>query len=125
MTSKTTGKDSKFSITGTGTVTNPTLGADARIKIGDTADAYEVTSATNTFASCHARCDLHRQQGRPGHGRHPLGVLRPRCRRGQDAVAGRRRERLPERGRRATNNAKGSTATLKGDFSVTNWPAGC
>ena len=38
-------------LSGSGSFTNPTLGADARIGVGDTLDAFEVSSATNTFSN--------------------------------------------------------------------------
>ena len=119
VTSKTTGKDSKFSVSGPGTVTNPTLGADARIKIGDTLAAFEVASPTNTFASvlpgtsftvgkADATTDV------------TITVTSD-----PDAVAAKMQSMVDavnaslNEVRRATNNSKGSIATLKGDFSVT------
>jgi flagellar capping protein FliD len=121
VTSKTTGKDSKFSITGSpgGTVTNPTLGADARIRIGDT-QTFDVSSATNTFSAVmpgvtftvnkvDAATDV------------TLAVSSD-----PDAVAAKVQSMVDainaslNEVRRSTSNAKDSTATLKGDFSVSS-----
>jgi flagellar hook-associated protein 2 len=118
VSSKTTGKDSKFSITGSGTVTNPTLGADARIKIGDTADAYEVTSATNTFSAVMPGATFTVNKVDPDTAV-TLSVSSD-----PDAVAAKMQSLVDavnaslNEVRRATSNAKDSTATLKGDFSV-------
>jgi flagellar hook-associated protein 2 len=127
VTSKTTGKDSKFSIAGSsgGTVTNPTLGADARIKIGDTAEAFEVSSATNTFASVMpgATFTVNKVDAAT-----PVTLT---VASDPDAVAAKVQSMVDainaslNEVRRATNNAKDvngndSTATLKGDFSVSS-----
>ena len=119
VTSKTTGVDSKFSITGTGTVTNPTLGADARIKIGDTLDAYEVASATNTFGSVMPGVSFTVSKADATTDVTITVASDP------DAVAAKMQSMVDAVNaslaevRRATNNSKGSTATLKGDYSVT------
>jgi flagellar capping protein FliD len=118
VSSKTTGKDSNFSITGSGTVTNPTLGADARIKIGDTADAYEVASATNTFSAVMPGATFTVNKVDPDTAV-TLSVSSD-----PDAVAAKMQSLVDavnaslNEVRRATSNAKDSTATLKGDFSV-------
>jgi flagellar hook-associated protein 2 len=118
VTSKTTGKDSKFSISGPGTVTNPTLGADARIKIGDTLEAFEVASATNTFASVLPGASFTVGKADATTDVTITVASDP------DAVAAKMQTMVDAINaslaevRRATNNSKGSTATLKGDFSV-------
>jgi flagellar hook-associated protein 2 len=123
VTSRTTGKDSKFSIAGSagGTVTTPTTGKDARIKIGDSlTDSFEVTSATNTFSAVmpgatftvskvDATTDV------------TLTIASD-----PDAVAAKVQSLVDAINasltevRRSTSNAKDSTATLKGDFSVSS-----
>jgi flagellar capping protein FliD len=118
VSSKTTGKDSNFSITGSGTVTNPTLGADARIKIGDTADAYEVASATNTFSAVMPGATFTVNKVDPDTAV-TLSVSSD-----PDAVAAKMQSLVDavnaslNEVRRATSNSKDSTATLKGDYSV-------
>ena len=118
VTSKTTGKDSKFSISG-GSVTNPTLGADARIKIGDTLQAFEVASPTNTFGSVLPGATFTVSKADTGTDVTITVASDP------DAVAAKMQSMVDAINaslaevRRATNNSKGSTATLKGDFSVT------
>lgn len=125
VTSKTTGKDSKFSISGSGTVTNPTLGTDARIKIGDTTEAFEVTSATNTFASVLPGATFTVSKADPATAVTLTVASNP------DAVAAKVQALVDavnaslNEVRRSTNNAKDSngkesTATLKGDFSVSS-----
>jgi flagellar capping protein FliD len=118
VTSKTTGKDSKFSLSGSGTITNPTLGADARIRIGDTLDAFEVASATNTFASVLPGASFTVSKADATTDVTLTIASDP------DAVAARMQSMVDAVNaslgevRRATSNATGSTATLKGDFSV-------
>jgi flagellar hook-associated protein 2 len=119
VTSKTTGKDGKFSIAGSGTVTNPTLGADARIKIGDTADAYEVASATNTFENVLPGATFTVKTAEPTVAVTLTVASDP------DAVAAKMQSLVDAVNaslgevKRAANNKLGSTATLKGDYSVT------
>jgi flagellar capping protein FliD len=119
VTSRTTGKDSNFSITGSGgTVTNPTLGADAVIEIGDTAQAYKVSSATNTFDAVMpgATFTVNKVDATTAI---TLSVSSD-----PDAIAAKMQSLVDavnaslNEVRRATNNSKDSTATLKGDFSV-------
>jgi flagellar capping protein FliD len=125
VTSKTTGKDARFSISGSGNVTNPTLGNDARIKIGDTADAFEVTSPTNTFAAVLPGATFTVSKADPATPVTLTVASNP------DAVAAKVQSLVDavnaslNEVRRATNNAKDSngkdsTATLKGDFSVSS-----
>jgi flagellar hook-associated protein 2 len=119
VTSKTTGKDSKFSISGSGSVTNPTLGADARIKIGDTAEAYEVASPTNTFATVLTGATFTVSKADAATDVTITVASDP------DAVAAKMQSLVDAVNasltevRRAANNSPGSTATLKGDYSVT------
>jgi flagellar capping protein FliD len=119
VTSKTTGKDSKFSLTGSGTVTNPTLGADARIKIGDTLAAFEVASPTNTFASVMPGTSFTVSKA------DATTDVTITVSSDPDAVAAKMQSMVDAVNaslaevRRSTNNSKGSTATLKGDYSVT------
>ena len=119
VTSRTTGADSKFSLTGSGTVTNPTLGADARIRIGDTAAAFEVTSPTNTFGSVMPGASFTVSKADATTDVTITVASDP------DAVAAKMQAMVDavnaslNEVRRATNNSKGSTATLKGDYSVT------
>ena len=119
LTSRTTGEDSRFSIVGSGgTVTNPTLGANAVIEIGDTAQAFTVTSATNTFDAVMpgATFTVNKVDTTTAV---TLSVAND-----PDAVAAKMQTLVDavnaslNEVRRATSNAKGSIATLKGDFSV-------
>ncbi|MCW2743294.1 MAG: fliD [Blastococcus sp.] len=119
VTSRTTGADSQFSITGSGgIVTNPTLGANARIKVGDTADAFEVSSATNTFDAVLPGATFTVKAADPATAVTLTVASDP------DAVATKMQTLVDavnaslNEVRRATSNAKDSTATLKGDFSV-------
>ena len=118
VTSKTTGVDSRFSLTGSGTFTNPTLGADARIRIGDTAAAFEVASPTNTFGSVMPGVSFTVSKADATSDVTVTVASDP------DAVAAKMQAMVDavnaslNEVRRATNNSKGSTATLKGDFSV-------
>lgn len=118
VTSRTTGQDSRFSIAGSGgTVTNPTLGTDASIRIGDTADAFEVSSATNTFDAVMPGATFTVKTA--GSDAVTLTITSD-----PDSVAAKMQSLVDavnasmNEVRRATSNAKGSTATLKGDFSV-------
>jgi flagellar capping protein FliD len=119
VTSKTTGEDSQFSITGSGgTTTVPTLGKDAVIEIGDTAQAYKVTSATNTFDAVMPGATFTVKQVDTAMAVTLTVANDP------DAVAAKMQSMVDavnaslNEVRRATSNAKGSIATLKGDFSV-------
>jgi flagellar capping protein FliD len=125
VTSKTTGVASKFSLSGSGSFTNPTLGADARIKVGDTLDAFEVASSTNTFANVMPGASFTVSKA------DATTDVTLTVSSDPDAVAAKMQAMVDAVNaslaevRRATNNSKGSTATLKGDYSVTSWPAGC
>ena len=118
VTSKTTGVASKFSLSGSGTFTNPTLGADARIKVGDTLDAFEVASPTNTFANVMPGASFTVSKA------DATTDVTLTVSSDPDAVAAKMQAMVDAVNaslaevRRATNNSKGSTATLKGDYSV-------
>lgn len=122
VTSRTTGTASKFSIVGStgSTITNPTLGKDARIKIGDTADAFEVSSPTNTFASVLPGATFTVSKADSATDVTLTIAADP------DAVASKVQAMVDainatlNEVRRSTSNAKDSTATLKGDFSVSS-----
>jgi flagellar capping protein FliD len=125
VTSRTTGKDSKFSITGSGgTVTNPTLGADAVIEIGDN-QTYKISSPTNTFGAVMPGATFTVNKADTTT---PVTLT---VASDPDAVAAKVQSMVNainaslNEVRRATNNAKDvngkdSTATLKGDFSVSS-----
>ena len=120
VTSKTTGTDSKFSITGPGTLTNPTAGADARIRIGSSLTEYfDVASPTNTFSSVLPGASFTVSKADATTDVTITVASDP------DAVAAKMQSMVDavnaslNEVRRATNNSKGSTATLKGDYSVT------
>jgi flagellar hook-associated protein 2 len=117
VTSRTTGVDSKFSLSGSGSVTNPTLGTDARIKIGSTTQAFEVASSTNTFSSVlpGATFTVSKEETSPvtvSIAADPETVA-AKVQALVDAV-----NAAVKTVRDYTNNSKGSTAALKGDFSV-------
>jgi flagellar capping protein FliD len=117
VTSKTTGLASRFGLSGAGTFTAPTIGQDAELKVGDSAEAYRVTSATNTFASLMPGATL-------TVGKVETSPVTVTIAADPEAVAAKMQSLVDAVNaslaevRRATNNSKDSTATLKGDYSV-------
>ena len=93
------------------------MGQDAELKVGDSTEAYRVTSPTNTFASLlpGATITVSKQETDP---------VTVTIAADPDAVAAKMQSLVDAVNaslgevRRATNNSKDSTATLKGDYSV-------
>jgi flagellar hook-associated protein 2 len=119
LTSKTTGAASEFSVTGAGTFGVTMQAQSAELKIGTGPAAYSVTSATNTFASVMPGASLTVSSAAPGVGVSVTVASNP------DAVAT-QVQTLVDAVNSAlstvktyTNNSKGSTAALKGDYAVT------
>jgi flagellar hook-associated protein 2 len=117
VTSRTTGAASEFKLAGAGTNTTPMQGRDAVIKVGEGTQAYTATSATNTFSGLMpgATITVSKEETTPV----TLTVVA-----NPDAVAT-NVQTLVDAVNAAlstvktyTNNAKGSTAALKGDYSV-------
>jgi flagellar hook-associated protein 2 len=117
VTSRTTGAAGEFSLQGAGTFTTPMQARDAEIKVGEGVDAYTVTSSTNTFADLvpGATFTVSAVQATPV----TLAVTAD-----PDAVAAKVQTLVDavnsalSNVKTYTNNAKGSTAALKGDYSV-------
>ena len=120
VTSKVTGADSKFSLTGTGTFGTTSEAADAELKIGDAgaSGAYSVYSATNTFDSVMPGATLTVSKADTTT---PVTVT---VAADPDAVASKVQSLVDAVNAAAntvrtyTNNSKGSTAALRGDFTV-------
>jgi flagellar capping protein FliD len=118
VTSKTTGAASEFKLAGSGTYTVPMQGRDAEIKVGEGAEAYTMTSATNTFTGLMPGATLTVSKKDPAT---PvtLTILSD-----PDAVASKVQSLVDAVNsalttvKTYTNNAKGSTAALKGDYDV-------
>jgi flagellar capping protein FliD len=117
VTSRTTGLASEFGLSGSGTYTEPTVAQDAQIKVGDSAEAYTVTSSTNTFANLMPGATITVSKEEPS-------AVTVTVASDPDAVAAKVQTLVDAVNasltevRRATNNSKSSTATLKGDYSV-------
>jgi flagellar hook-associated protein 2 len=119
VTSKTTGADSKFSFTGSGTFSINTQAQDAELKIGTT-NPYTVSSATNTFGSVLAGTTLTVSKA------DPLTPVTVSVVSDPDSVASKVSALVDAINatlttvKTYTSNATGSTAALKGDYSVTS-----
>ena len=119
VTSKTTGADSQFSFTGAGTFSINTQAQDAELKIGTT-NPYTVSSATNTFASVLTGTTLTVNKADPATQVTVSVVADP------DSVAAKVGSLVDAVNatlstvKTYTSNATGSTAALKGDYSVTS-----
>jgi flagellar hook-associated protein 2 len=118
VTSKTTGAESQFSLQGVGTYTIPLQARDAVIKVGEGTDAYTATSATNTFSDLMPGATITISAVETTNPVTLTVVSDP------NAVAA-KVQTLVDAVNAAlttvktyTSNAKGSTAALKGDYSV-------
>jgi flagellar hook-associated protein 2 len=119
ITAKESGTESKFSLAGAGTFGDTTVGTDAELKIGNAAGAYSVYSKTNVFDSVMpgATISVSRKESTPV----TVSVASD-----PDAVAN-KVSTLVDAVNAAlstvktyTNNSAGSTAALKGDYSLTS-----
>jgi flagellar capping protein FliD len=120
VTSKTSGADSTFSLSGNGTVGVTTVGQDALLKIGTGPAAYDVSSATNTFSTVMPGVTL------TVNAADALKTVTVSVAPDPDAVAAKMstlvdamNAALKEVGA-YTSNAPGSRAALKGDYAVTS-----
>lgn len=119
VTAKTTGTAEKFTLTGSGTFGVTTEAQNAELKIGDGgAGAYSVVSASNTFASVLPGATITVSKANPG------AAVTVSVNSDPDAVASKVQSLVDAVNsalttvKTYTSNAKGSTAALKGDFSV-------
>jgi len=119
VTAKESGKDNKFSLTGAGTFGDTTVGTDAELKIGDAGGAYSVYSKTNTFDSVMPGATITVSKKEPT-------AVTVTVAADPDAVAT-KVSALVDAVNAAlttvktyTSNAPGSTAALKGDYSLTS-----
>jgi flagellar hook-associated protein 2 len=118
VTSKTTGAASEFKLSGSGTYTVPTQGRDAELKVGESLEAYTVTSPTNTFTGLMPGATITVSKAETASPVTLTVAANP------DAVAS-NVQTLVDAVNSAlstvktyTSNAKGSTAALKGDYDV-------
>jgi flagellar capping protein FliD len=117
VTSKTTGAASQFGLSGSGTFTAPTVGQDAQLKVGESADAYTVTSSTNTFAALMPGATITVSKVE-------ASAVTVTVASDPDAVAAKVQglvdavNAAASTVRQYTNNSKDSKQVLKGDFSV-------
>jgi flagellar capping protein FliD len=117
VTSRTTGAAGQFALQGAGTYTTPMQARDAEIKVGEGVDAYTVTSSTNTFTELvpGATFTVSAVEANPV----ILAVTAD-----PDAVAAKVQTLVDavnsalSNVKTYTSNAPGSTAALKGDYSV-------
>jgi flagellar capping protein FliD len=120
VTSKTTGAASKFSLSGTGTIGVPVQGADAEIKIGTGIDAVTTRSATNTFTGVMPGVTF--TVSKLDSAGVTVSVTND-----PDAVAAKMQSLVDAVNsalstvKTYTNNTKGSTAALRGDYAVTQY----
>lgn len=118
ITSKKTGADNVFHLRGAGTFSTSTQGADAKLTIGTSA-TYSVTSDTNTFASVMPGVTITAGKADLSESVTVNVAADP------DAVAGKVQALVAAVNsaltnvKTYTNNSKGSTAALKGDYAVT------
>jgi flagellar hook-associated protein 2 len=116
ITSEETGAASKFSLAGAGSFTDNTVGRDAKISIG-VDNPVSVTSATNTFDSVLPGATLTVSQ--KGTEKITVSIADD-----PNAVAAKVQSLVDAVNsalttvKTYTNNSKGSTAALRGDFSV-------
>jgi flagellar capping protein FliD len=118
VTSRTTGAASQFTLSGSGTYTVPTQARDAELKVGEGLEAYTMTSPTNTFTGLMPGATITVSKEETASPVTLTVAANP------DAVAA-NVQTLVDAVNSAlstvktyTNNAKGSTAALKGDYSV-------
>jgi flagellar capping protein FliD len=118
VTSRTSCANSEFSVTGSGTFGITTQAQSAELRIGTGPAAYDVTSATNTFASVMPGATLTVSTANPG------AAVTVSVDPDPDAVAAKVQSLVDavnsavSNVRTYTNNTQGSRAALKGDFSV-------
>jgi flagellar capping protein FliD len=118
VTSKDTGAASKFSLSGAGTFDPSTNAADATIEIGTVGTPVTVSSSTNTFAAVLSGATF--TVSKAGETATLTVASDP------DAVAAKMQTLVDavnaavKTARDYTSNAPGSTAALKGDFSVSS-----
>jgi flagellar hook-associated protein 2 len=118
ISSKATGAPSQFSVSGNGTFGITAQAQNAELKIGTGPGAYTVSSATNTFASVMPGATLTAGKAEAGV---PVTVT---IAADPDAVAAKVQSLVDAVNsalsavKTYTNNSKGSTAALKGDFPV-------
>jgi flagellar capping protein FliD len=116
VTSKETGAASKFSFTGAGTFSQNTVGVDAQISMG-TDSPVQVTSSSNTFDSVLPGATFTVSQ--QGSDKVTVSIASD-----PDAVAAKVQSLVDAVNsaltnvKTYTNNSKGSTAALKGDYAV-------
>ena len=119
ISAKESGAENRFSLTGAGTFGDTTVGTDAELKIGDAGGAYSVYSKTNTFDSVMpgATLTVSKKESTP---------VTVTVASDPDAVAA-KVSALVDAVNAAintvktyTSNAQGSTAALKGDYSLTS-----
>jgi flagellar hook-associated protein 2 len=119
ITSKTSGADSKFSLTGAGAFSINTEAQDAELKIGTT-NPYTVSSATNAFSSVLPGTTLTVNKA------DSLAPVTVSVVSDPDSVAAKVSALVDAvnatltQVKSYTSNATGSTAALKGDYSVTS-----
>jgi flagellar hook-associated protein 2 len=117
ITAKETGAAAKFDVGTAGTFTATTVGKNAVLTIG-TDSTYDVQSATNTFDGLLPGVTLTATK------QDPLAPITVTVGADPDAVAGKVQALVDavnsaiSNVRTYTNNAKGSTAALKGDYAV-------
>lgn len=118
ISSTTTGANSEFTLTGSGTFGVTTAAQSAELKIGTGPGAYSVTSATNSFGSVMPGATITAVKAEPGVTTTVTVAADP------DAVAAKVQSLVDAVNsalntvKTYTNNSKGSTAALKGDYSV-------
>jgi flagellar hook-associated protein 2 len=119
VTATTTGADSEFTFTGAGTVTKNTQAQDAQLSIG-TINPYTVTSATNIFSSVLPGTTITATKA------DPLTPVTVTVVSDPDTVASKMSALIDavnatiKTVKTYTSNASGSTAALKGDWSVSS-----
>jgi flagellar hook-associated protein 2 len=118
ITAKTTGVDSKFVLSGSGTFGVTKAASNATLLVGDLPGQYSVQSSTNTFASLMPGATITVNKADPAAEVTVTVAADP------DAVAAKVQTLVDAVNsavttvKQYTNNAKGSTAALKGDYSV-------
>lgn len=119
LTASKSGAAASFSIGGAETFAVTTAGANAELKVGTTASAYSIFSPTNTFAGAIAGATVTVTKEEPT----PVTVSVVSD---PDAVAAKVSALVDAvnsaltQTKAYTSNAQGSTAALKGDYSVTS-----
>ncbi|MGY2082620.1 flagellar filament capping protein FliD [Blastococcus sp. SYSU DS0539] len=118
ISAATSGKDAAFALSGSEIFKATSVGQDAELRVGTTADAYSVTSASNVFQGVLAGTTLTVSQVESS----PVTVSVVSD---PDAVTGKVTALVDavnsalDTIRKQTNNAPGSTAALRGEYAVT------